>query len=120
MSAVTRVQVESGHRQSLTHAITILERLGIIDFDGHFSARLPDGNILINMGSSVRSAITPDDFVVVGTNGEFSDNAPPPPKELALHVALYKARPDVHAMVHGHPKWLTLLSRVPGSIIRSQ
>ena len=65
---------------------------------------MPDGNILINTGSSVRSAITPDDFVVVGTNGEFSDNVPPPPKELALHVALYKARPDVHAVVHGHPK----------------
>ncbi len=110
MSTVSRVQVESGHRQLLTNAITILERLGIIDFNGHFSVRMPDGNILINTGSSVRSAITPDDFVVVGSNGEFSDNVPPPPKELALHVALYKARPDVHSVVHGHPKWSTLLS----------
>ena len=110
MSTVARAQLESDHRQSLTKAITILERLGIIDFNGHFSVRLPDGNILINTGSSVRSAITPDDFVVVGMNGEFSDNLPPPPKELALHVALYKARPDVHAVVHGHPKWSTLLS----------
>ena len=110
MNTESRVQVDSGHRRLLTDAITILERLGIIDFNGHFSARLPDGNILINTGSSVRSAITPDDFVVVGTNGEFSDNVPPPPKELPLHVALYKARPDVHAVVHGHPKWSTLLS----------
>jgi L-fuculose-phosphate aldolase len=110
MSTVARAQLESDHRQSLTKAITILERLGIIDFNGHFSARLPDGKLLINTGSSVRSAITPDDFVVVGPSGEFGDETPPPPKELPLHVALYKARPDVHAVVHGHPKWSTLLS----------
>ncbi len=110
MSTVAHEQVESGRRQSLTQAITILERLGIIDFNGHFSTRLPDGSILINTGSSVRSAITADDFVVVGTNGEFSDNVPPPPKELPMHIALYKARPDGHAVVHGHPKWSTLLS----------
>ncbi len=110
MSTVARAQLESDHRQSLTKAITILERLGIIDFNGHFSARLPDGKLLINTGSSVRSAITPDDFVVVGPSGEYGDKTPPPPKELPLHVALYKARPDVHAVVHGHPKWSTLLS----------
>ena len=110
MSTVARVHIDSDHRTMLTNAVTILEHLGIIDFNGHFSARLPDGKLLINTGSSVRSAITPDDFVVVGSNGEFDDKAPPPPKELALHVAVYKARPDVHAVVHGHPKWSTLLS----------
>jgi len=104
MSTVSRVHIDSDHPTMLSNAVTILERLGIIDFNGHFSARLPDGKLLINTGSSVRSAITPDDFVVVGSNGEFDDEAPPPPKELALHVAVYKARPDVHAVVHGQPK----------------
>ena len=110
MSTASGVQVESGHRQMLVNAITILERLGIIDFNGHFSARLPDGNILINTGGSVRSAITPDEFVVVASNGAYSNHAPAPPKELPMHLALYQARPDVHAVVHGHPKWSTLLS----------
>ncbi len=97
-------------RQELTQGISILERLGIIDFNGHFSVRLDDGNILINTGSSVRSAIGPQDFVIVGPYGEISEETPRPPAELPLHVAIYRARPDVQAVVHGHPQWSTLLS----------
>lgn len=101
---------EAALRQQLTRAISILERLGIIDFNGHFSTRLDDGNILINTGASVRSAITPEDFVVVGPDGGFAEGAPRPPAELPLHLAVYAARPDVFSVVHGHPKWSTLLS----------
>ena len=101
---------ETTLRQELTQGISILERLGIIDFNGHFSVRLDDGNILINSGSSVRSAISPQDFVIAGANGEISEETPRPPAELPLHVAIYRARPDVQAVVHGHPQWSTLLS----------
>ena len=101
---------ESTSRRELTEGIAILERLGIIDFNGHFSVRLGDGRILINTGNSVRSAIGPEDFVVVGPNGELSEDAPRPPAELPLHVSLYRARPDVHSVAHCHPLWSTLLS----------
>ena len=103
-------RIESVFRRELTQGISILERLGIIDFNGHFSIRLDDGRILINTGNSVRSAIGPEDFVVVGPDGEFGEDAPRPPAELPLHVSVYRARPDVQSVVHGHPKWSTLLS----------
>jgi L-fuculose-phosphate aldolase len=101
---------EPALRQELIRGISILERQGIIDFNGHFSARLDDGSILINTGASVRSAIGPDDFVITGPGGEVAGDAPRPPAELPLHVAVYQARPDVRSVVHGHPKWSTLLS----------
>lgn len=110
MTVDTNSQIELESRRSLSSAISILERLGIIDFNGHFSARLPNGSFLINSGSSVRSAISPADFVIVGKNGEIDSDSPAPPKELPLHLAIYAARPDVNAVVHGHPKWSTLLS----------
>lgn len=110
MSTVLKQRSDSGHRHDLCNGITILERLGIIDFNGHFSVRQSDGSILINAGGSVRSAITPDQFVAVGPDGETDDNQPAPPKELALHVAIYNSRPDVHAVAHGHPQWSNLLS----------
>jgi L-fuculose-phosphate aldolase len=47
---------------------------------------------------------------VVGPNGEADENAPAPPKELALHVGIYGSRPDVRSVAHGHPKWSNLLS----------
>ena len=57
MSVAPAPRNEQDARLELTQGITILERLGIIDFNGHFSVRLADGNILINTGSSVRSAM---------------------------------------------------------------
>jgi ribulose-5-phosphate 4-epimerase/fuculose-1-phosphate aldolase len=30
--------------------------------------------------------------------------------EFHLHAGIYRARPDVHAIVHGHPQWSTYLS----------
>ena len=108
MTSIERSEITL--RQELTQGISILERLGIIDFNGHCSVRLDDGSILINTGSSVRSAIGPQDFVIVGPNGEICEESPRPPAELPLHVAIYRARRDVQAVVHGHPQWSTLLS----------
>lgn len=97
-------------KEELVQGLSILERLGIVDFNGHFSARLPEGGICINSGASVRSALTTDQFVVTSADGEFSEDVSRPPMELPLHVAIYRARPDVKAVVHCHPKWSTLLS----------
>lgn len=101
---------ESQLTKKLIQGIGVLERLGIIDFNGHCSARLPDGRILINSGASVRSALTPDDFVTVGPNGEIDPDQARPPAELPLHVSIYQARGDVQSVAHGHPKWSTLLT----------
>ena len=57
MSTMARMPIDSDHRTMLTNAITILERLGIIDFNGHFSARLPDGKLLINTGRDRKSVV---------------------------------------------------------------
>jgi len=104
------IRDENTLRQELTTGIAVLERFGVIDFNGHFSVRLDNGKILINTGDSVRSNISPADFVVVGANGDISEDQPRPPAELPLHVAVYQSRPEVRAVVHGHPKWSTLLS----------
>ena len=102
----------------LALALALLERAGIIDFNGHFSARLPgeDGGsgLLINAADSVRSRIRPEDFIVVGFDGkplggELAGERKPP-MEFHLHAQIYRARPDVHAVVHTHPRWSTVLT----------
>lgn len=97
-------------RRLLMQGIGILENFGVIDFNGHFSVRLDDERILINSGASIRSALTHEDFVVVDLNGHSDSSQPAPPAELPLHLAIYRARPDVKTVVHGHPKWSTLLT----------
>lgn len=96
--------------QTLITTVHLLERYGVIDFNGHASIRLEDGRILINSADSIRCALTPDDLVTVNADGTVDSDQPRPPNELALHLAVYRARPDVNAVVHGHPEWSTLLT----------
>ena len=101
-------------RQTLRLALAMLEREEIIDFNGHFSARCPGaagaGQMLINAGDSVRSRIAPEDFVRIEFDGQPLDGPRAPPMEFHLHAQIYRARPDVMAVVHTHPRWSTVLS----------
>ncbi len=98
----------------LALALAMLEREEIIDFNGHFSARLPVEHgvqgLLINAGDSVRSRIRPDDFIAIGFDGRPLDGERTPPMEFHLHAQIYLARPDVYAVVHTHPRWSTVLT----------
>ncbi len=102
-------------RQTLSLALAMLEREEIIDFNGHFSARCAaegDGaqQMLINAGDSVRSRIAPEDFIRIDFDGRPTDGERVPPMEFHLHAQIYRARPDVMAVVHTHPRWSTVLS----------
>jgi L-fuculose-phosphate aldolase len=46
----------------------MLERAGIIDHNGHCSARRDGHSFYINSGASVRGALTVDDIVAVDLN----------------------------------------------------
>ncbi len=98
-------------RDTLSLALAMLEREQIIDFNGHFSARCPGADeMLINAGDSVRSRIAPEDFIRVDFDGRPQDGARVPPMEFHLHAQIYRARPDVMAVVHTHPRWSTVLT----------
>ena len=88
----------------------MLEAAGIVDFNGHFSARAPgSSHILINSGGSVRSALSLADIVEVDLDGHPVDGCAPPPMEVHIHTEIYRRRPDVGAVVHTHPVWSTAL-----------
>ena len=98
-------------KQLLVDAMHMLERAQIIDFNGHFSARLPGTqHMLINSGKSVRSALTIEDIVTIDLDGNLVEGDAVPPMEFHIHAEIYRRRPDVHAVVHTHPLWSTLFS----------
>lgn len=94
----------------LVRALAMLEQLGIVDFNGHGSVRLSDGTILINSGASTRSALTPDDIVAISGEGELLAGTAKPPMEFHIHTEIYRRRPDVNAVLHGHPEMSTFLT----------
>jgi len=98
-------------KQMLTEAMRMLERAEIIDFNGHFSARIPGTErVLINSGKSVRSALTLNDFVSIDLDGKLLEGEAVPPMEFHIHTEVYRRRPDVGAVTHTHPLWSTLFS----------
>ncbi|MEO5845501.1 MAG: class II aldolase/adducin family protein [Caldimonas sp.] len=98
-------------RARLALALALLEREEIIDFNGHFSARLADGRgLAINAADSVRSRIAAADFIDIDFDGRPLASARTPPMEFHLHAQIYLQRPDVCAVVHTHPRWSTVLT----------
>ena len=90
----------------------MLERAAIIDHNGHCSARRDANAFYINSGASVRGALTVDDIVTVDLDGNLLEGSARPPLEFHIHSEVYRARPDVNAVMHTHPQWSTFLTMV--------
>lgn len=97
-------------KEQLVRCMRMLERSGIVDYNGHASARVADNRILINIGSCQRSQMTVDDICTIDFDGNVIEGTGKPPLEFHLHAGVYKARPDVDAVIHCHPHWSTILS----------
>ena len=99
-------------KQQLVDCIRMLESSDIIDYNGHASIRAGEGRMFINIGSCQRAKLTTDDICTVDMDGKVIEGNGTPPLEFHLHAGIYKARPDVQAIVHAHPKWSTFLTMV--------
>ena len=97
-------------RQHLVDCIRMLEKADIIDFNGHCSIRVGPDRILINQGNCQRSKLTVEDIVTIDMEGNLIEGKAKPPLEFHLHAGLYRAREDISAVVHAHPKWSTYLT----------
>ena len=105
-------------KQSLADAILMMERAGIIDFNGHFSARLPGTEyMLINSGKSVRSALSAADIIIIDMDGKLVGGSDVPPMEFHIHAEIYRRRHDVQSVVHTHPLYSTLFTMADKKIL---
>ena len=99
-------------KQQLVDCIRMLEQSDIIDYNGHASMRLDDNRMLINTGSCQRSLLKVGDICTIDMEGNVIEGNGKPPLEFHLHAGIYRARADVKAVVHAHPKWSTFLTMV--------
>ncbi|MGX7874653.1 class II aldolase/adducin family protein [Mesorhizobium sp. ORM6] len=96
-------------RQSLINAALDAEALRLnIGTTGNISARL-NGGMLITPSGIQPKKLTPELIVAMDLDGAwFGDTKPS--TEWALHAAIYKTRPEVHAVMHAHPDHCVALS----------
>lgn len=78
---------------------------------GNLSIRDYNGDIWISPAGVDKGNLTPGDIMCVKDNGEIIGKHKPS-SELPFHVSIYKARPDIKAVVHAHPPALVSFSIV--------
>ncbi|HET9728377.1 MAG TPA: class II aldolase/adducin family protein [Acidimicrobiia bacterium] len=77
---------------------------------GNFSARLPDGNVVMTPSSLPYDTMTLDQLAVVDLEGNVVEGTTHPTTEKALHLACLKAYDDIHAVIHCHAKFCTMFA----------
>lgn len=89
----------------------MVERGLVAAFEGNISARVGTDRLLCTPSGLCKGTLTPEDLCIVDLTGKQRDGhgsrfgANPPRKrssEILLHVAIYRERPDVQAVVHTH------------------
>lgn len=82
----------------------------VVGSGGNLSARLPGADeCVVTAGGAWLDELGLGDFSVVGLDGSPRSGHASPSSEAALHLAAYRARPDVNAVVHLHPQTSVLL-----------
>jgi ribulose-5-phosphate 4-epimerase/fuculose-1-phosphate aldolase len=86
--------------------------------EGNLSLRLADGRLLTTPTGRRKDELAPGDLATVPLDPATGPLAsgPPPSSDIAIHRAIYRARPDVVAIVHAHlpaAMALTLAGEIP-------
>jgi L-fuculose-phosphate aldolase len=74
---------------------------------GNVSVRLDGARVLATPTGCSKRVIGPEDVVIVDMEGRQLAGARHVTSEIDMHLAIYKARPDVEAVVHAHPVFAT-------------
>ncbi len=75
---------------------------------GNLSVRDPSsGSIAITPSGMAYRRIQPADVLLVSAAGDLEEGVHRPSSELDMHLELYRARPEVGAVVHTHSPWAT-------------
>jgi L-fuculose-phosphate aldolase len=81
----------------------VYERHLLVAFDGNLSARLSNDLVLCTRAGCHKGLLGVDDLVVVDMNGKRVRGDGDATSEIHMHLAAYRARKDVEAVVHAHP-----------------
>jgi L-fuculose-phosphate aldolase len=92
--SVARAICDAGRR--------LMDRGLIAGAEGNISARSGPGRLLVTPAGRSKGDLEPADLVEVDLEGRIVRGIGPS-SELGLHLAVFRLRPDVGAVVHAHP-----------------
>jgi len=75
--------------------------------DGNISARVDEKRVLITPTGISKGFMHLSELVLMDRDGKILAGEKKPTSELEMHLAVYRKRPDVHAVCHAHPPYAT-------------
>src|SRR5881394_940941 len=94
---------EQTARRDLVRICQLLyERSYVVSSDGNVSVLLEDGRVLATPTMTCKGRMTEDLLALTDLEGR-SLNGSRASSELAMHLLIYRERPDVRAVCHAHP-----------------
>ncbi len=80
----------------------LYERSYVVAFDGNVSIRVDENTVLATPTMTCKGRMTEDSLALTDMDGKpLSDKRAS--SELAMHLLIYKMRPDIKAVCHAHP-----------------
>jgi L-fuculose-phosphate aldolase len=71
--------------------------------DGNISVRLPGDVLLFTPSGVCKGEMSPEALLKTDLNGQKISGPGQPSSEIQMHLAVYRLRPEVRAVVHAHP-----------------
>jgi len=93
---------QNARRDLLRICHLMYERSYVVSSDGNVSARLDDGRVLATPTMTCKGRMTEDLIALTDLEGR-ALNDRRASSELAMHLLIYRERPDVKAVCHAHP-----------------
>lgn len=88
---------------------TAVDRGLVLASGGNLSARVGADRFVVTGAGTWLDRLTPEQFALMGLDGEHLGGAEKPSSEWKLHQRSYQVRSDVNAVVHVHPQAAVLL-----------
>jgi len=102
------VKSEAEHRSDICVVGRWIHDRGFVaSTDGNISVRLGADRILMSPTFMSKGMMTPDDLVIIDFEGRRVGGTRKPSSELAMHLLIYRLRPDINAICHAHPPTAT-------------
>jgi len=101
------MQDAEARRQIVEAGRRLRDRFFVASNDGNLSARLSEDRILITPTSMNKGDVTAEQILTVDMEGKVVAGNLKPSSETKMHLAVFRARPDVQAIVHAHPPTAT-------------
>jgi Ribulose-5-phosphate 4-epimerase and related epimerases and aldolases len=120
---MTAFDLSAQKREILDYCLRSTEYGLNFNTQGNISVRVPgDGGLfLITPHDAEYDTMTPDDIVLVDKDANLVEGSAEPSSEVTVHLAVYRRRPDVQAIVHTEPifanVWGVLGEPITGALV---